>query len=477
MRETFKTPSREEILYGPIFRTMVRIGGPAVISSILFTLYNLVDSAWIGRLPAETVPLASSGMSVSWPIFWFVVSFVAGFGGAAVGALVTQHIGAGRPKEATFALNQLISISAVAGVVLGVAGCLLTPTLLSLLVADPAIAAHASKYLQIVFLGLPVMLLPQLLYFAFSATGDTVTPLLVTVVGVGINMVLDPLFILGWGGLPQMGTQGVAIATVISQAISTAVFLMLMRRGRGALRLVREALCLRWTWLVKALRIGFPSGIGQSAVALGFIVLMVVIDRLDNPAIAYAGYGYANRIFGLLFIATQGIGIGLTTMVGQALGAGMLARAREVVRKGVVALFAILVLEAGVIYLVRFPLIALFVPGQDEIIREAARFIEIFAAGMPFLGAFFGAEAVFRGSGHNMLPMAIGLARLWGLRLPLAYLFAFGLRMQADGIWLGMSLSNVVSGLASIGVLLSRRWQRSRIETPASEESLPETSS
>jgi len=465
IRKLFPTPERDEILNGNVFKTMVKIGGPAVISSILFTVYNLVDVAWIGRLPKDEVPFAMAGMGISWPIFWLFVAFIGGFAGATVGALVAQNIGAGRPKEATFALNQLLGFAAGAGLLVGVAGYFIAPAFISAAYSTPEIVTEASNYIRIVFLGMPLMLLPNLLFFAYSSTGDTVTPLLVTTLGVGTNIILDPFFILGWAGLPQMGVRGAAYATLISQSVSVAVFLFLLVRSHGPVRLDRTALLPRLEWMGKALRIGLPAGAGQSLVAVGFVILTKIIDGLPDPATAHSGYNLANRIFGLLFIATNGLGIGLSTMIGQALGANRLERAKEVMKKGVTALFIVLVVEAAAVYLFRFQLISMFAPEQEEIIREAARFIELFAAGMPFLGAFFAAEAVFRGSGHNLLPMFIGIGRVWALRLPLAYVFAFVVGLQADGVWLGMSLSNVISGIVSIFALTSRKWQRARVET------------
>ena len=112
-------------------------------------------------------------------------------------------------------------------------------------------------------------------------------------------------------------------------------------------------------------------------------------------------------------------------------------------------------------------------PDQANAIREGARFIELFAAGMPFLSAFFAAQAIYRGAGHNVPGMVLGIIRLWVLRIPLSWAFAFLLQMGSDGVWLGMSLSNVVSGLASLAWLSTRSWQRSVID-PAQEETQPE---
>ena len=287
-KRIFPTPDREEILAGHPLRTMAKIGGPAVVSSLLFTLYNLADAFWIGRLPTDHAGTVMAGIQISWPFVWFIISFVAGFGGAAVSALVAQYIGANRQNEARFAFNQLFTLSVFAGVILGVIGFFLTPYILKLLIQEPNVAHEASLYLSVIFLGLPTMVLPGLFYHAYSATGDTVTPLLVNGVGILTNMILDPLLVLGWGPFPQMGILGAAYATVIAQAVAMVIFVALFLRGEGLLHIDRSALRLRWEWMSRAMKIGLPAGIGQSTVAFGFVVLMWVIGRLDNAEAALA---------------------------------------------------------------------------------------------------------------------------------------------------------------------------------------------
>jgi putative MATE family efflux protein len=443
---------------------MARIGGPAVLSSLLFTLYNLADAFWIGRLPPQESAAVMAGIQISWPVVWFLISLVAGFGGAAVTALVSQYIGAGRAKEANRSLNQLFTIALGTGVGLGLLGYAITPWLLGLLVREGAVAAAAVLYLRVIFLGLPTMVIPGLFHFAFAATGDTLTPLLVNGAGTLVNIVLDPFLVLGWAPFPRLGILGAAYATVFAQGVATLAFLVLFSRGKGPLRLEVASLLPHWPWVKKALKIGLPAAVGQSSTAFGFLVMTGVIGRLPNAEAALAGYGIADRILGILFIITDGLSTGLTTMVGQALGAGLLPRARELVRKGLVVLVLILTGEAALLWLLRHPLVALFIPGREDVILVGADFIQAFAGGMPFLGLFFAALAIYRGAGHNLPTMILGLLRLWGLRIPLAYLFGFPLGWGASGVWWGMSLSNVIAGLAAAGLLAHRAWQRSVVE-------------
>ncbi len=464
-------PGREEILGGPALRTMVRIGGPAVLSSVLFTLYNLTDAFFIGRLPGGAPQAVMAGIQVSWPFIWFLVSFIGGFVGAVVAALVSQNMGANRPKDANIALNQVFTISVIASVVLGAIGFALMPQLLRLFIREATVTDQAALYMRIIFLGLPTMMIPQLFSGALQATGDTLTPLLVTFVGVGLNIPLDAGFVLGWWGFPQLGIAGAAIATVIAQAVSALIFFALFLRKKSVLRLDRSAMKVQFAWVRKTFDIGAPAAFGNSSVALGFALMMTGIGNLPNAVAALSGYGVADRIFGLLFIATDGLGIGLTTMIGQALGAGLRDRTREVARKGVQALLLIVIAEAAFVYFARMPLLQIFIRGDAagaaDSLREGARFIELFAASMPFLSAFFAAQAIYRGSGHNIPSMILGILRLWAFRLPLSFFFAFVLGMGSDGVWIGMSASNVLSGLVAIGYLAwGSGWQRARIDVP-----------
>jgi putative MATE family efflux protein len=467
-------PEREEILGGPALRTMLRIGGPAVISSVLFTAYNLTDAFFIGRLPGGAPQAVMAGIQISWPFIWFLVSFIGGFVGAVVSALVSQNIGANRPRDANVALNQVFTISVIASVVLGVVGFAFMPQMLRFFIREATVTEQAALYMRIIFLGLPTMMIPQLFSGALQATGDTITPLVVTFVGVALNIPLDAAFVLGWWGFPQLGISGAALATVIAQAVSTVIFLWLFSRRRGVLHLDRSALKIQFAWVRKTFRIGAPAAFGNSSVALGFALMMTGIGSLPNAVAALSGYGVADRIFGLLFIATDGLGIGLTTMIGQALGAGRLDRTREVARKGIQALLLIVIVEAVFVYFARVPLLQIFIRGDSagaaDSLREGTRFIQLFAASMPFLSAFFAAQAIYRGSGHNVPSMILGILRLWVFRIPLSYVFAFVLGMGSDGVWIGMSASNVLSGLVALGYLAWKGgWQRSRIDPPASD--------
>ena len=456
--------AREEILNGPIIRTMVRLGWPGMVMGLLQTLYNLADAFWIGHLPPEESGPSVAAIQISWPVVWLLISFIAGYSGAAGSALISQYTGAKRSEEANLACGQIFSLSFLSGLLIGATGFLLSPYILPLLVRAGEVTEIAIVYIRIIFLGMPFLFTPYLFYFTLAAYGDTVTPMLVNGAGVLLNITLDPFLIFGLGPLPKLGVFGAALATVIAQGFASIAALTILFRRRRGLKLSLPALRLRLSWVKKILRIGVPAAVGQSGTALGFVLLMAIIGRVPNPTVALAAYGIGDRIFSLLFIAVEGLGVGLMTILGQSLGAELPKRAGEVVRKGTMTMFLILVVEAAVIWLARRPLMEFFIPGREDVIAEGVRFITVFVAAMPFFGVFAAVNSIFRGSGHNVPTMILEIARLWALRLPLSYLFAFPLGFGSTGVWVGMAISNFLSALMAVALLSTGIWKRKVIE-------------
>jgi len=459
--------SSEDILHGPIVWTIFRLGWPAMVTGVLETLYNLADAFWIGHLPPAESGAAVAAIQISWPIVWLLISFVAGFGGAAGSALISQYTGAKRPEEANLACSQIFSITFLAGIVIGIGGFFSSPYLLPLLVHAGEVTDAATLYIRVIFLGLPFMFAPFLFYFSLAAYGDTITPMWVNGGAVLLNILFDPLLIFGLGPLPQMGIFGAALATVISEGLASIAALTILFRGKRGLKLELRYFRPQVAWVKRITGIGLPAAVGQSGTALGFVVLLAIIGRLANATVALAAYGIGDRVFSLLFIATDGLGVGLTTILGQSLGADLVQRAWRVAKRGTAVMFSILVAEAALIWLARQPLMAFFIPGREDIIAEGANFISIFVLAMPFFGLFSAVGAIFRGSGHNVPTMIMELSRLWGLRVPLSYIFAFTLGMGSTGVWVGMTLSNFAAALIAIGLFFTGIWKEKVIEEQA----------
>ena len=326
------------------------------------------------------------------------------------------------------------------------------------------LAHYGTMYLQIIFLGLPFMFLFFAFTFVLRGWGDTVTPMKITAIAVTLNMIVDPLLIFGVGPLPMLGIRGAAIATITTRGVGTIYGMYLLFKGKLGLELELSYLKPDLSKIKKFLDIGIPASLGRFGSSIGFIILWAIIYRLPNPEVAGAAYGVGNRILNITFLVMGGLAMAMSTMVGQSLGADDEERAEEVTKKGILAIVSLMALFAVVIFALRNYLIGGFMPGNKEVIKAGADFLMIFALAMPFFGVFRGVTSILGGSGHTKQQMVLSLSRLWGLRLPLVFLFAIGLAFHAEGVWLGMALSNVIACGFALFVYKMGWWKEKVIE-------------
>ncbi len=437
--------SKEQILHGPIIKTLFLLGWPIMVTSLLHTAYTLADTFWLGRLEDPRYPVAA--LQISWPIIFLLIAFAFGFGMAGV-ALVSQYTGAKKPKEANLAAGQVLSISLFYGAAMAVIGFAASPLIVHSLGVEQEVFELSVLYLRIYLAGSPFVFSLFMFGFILRAYGDTLTPMIVQGVSVILNIILDPLLIFGWGGFPEMGIAGAAVASVFSQSLAAFLGLYLLFHGNLGIEVKLSYLKPDKEKIKKILTIGIPASIGQSGTAFGFFILMYVLARVPNSTVVLAAYGIGDRLIGLAFIAIQGLSVGVSTILGQSLGADNIQRAEDVARKGIATMFSILVVFGVFLFLFRSESMAFFIKSSD-VVNEGANFIKYMIIGIPFFGFFSGINASFQGSGHNVPTMIMELSRLWGLRIPLAYLFGVYFGMNATGVWIGMALSNILgAGIA-----------------------------
>jgi putative MATE family efflux protein len=453
--------TRERILNGPILKTMVLLAWPVMVTSALQALYNLVDAFWLGRL--STAAVAAPGMA--WPILFFFMSFAGGFQ-AAGSTFVAQHFGAGDRRGAEESAGQLLGFLWILSVILGALGYGLAPTVLRLIRAPEEVFPYALTYLRIECMGLPIMFVAQAFGGFMVGLGQTRFLMYINASSLLLNAVLDPVFIFGWGPIPAWGVAGAAWATVLSRAVVAAVGLGILFSGKRGLRLSLRDLWPRLSRVLPILRVGLPNVLDQASTSFGFVVMMGLVAGFGTTVVA--AYTVGNRIINLINVVSWGAGSALVAMIGQNLGAENYERAAQVARRGITATFLALVGLYGVTLLLRRPMFAMFVP-DPNVIQEGVWYIAIFGISIPFFGLFDASAAVFRGAGHTVPPMIMAIVRLWGLRVFLAWLFGYQLGFGTTGMWVGMTLSNVLAGIALVLWLRRGTWKRRVVRpfTPA----------
>ncbi|MFW5907658.1 MAG: MATE family efflux transporter [Candidatus Natronoplasma sp.] len=458
LKDRMGRPSKEEILEGDIVPLMFKLGWPLMIANLLQTAYNLADTLWLGRLPYPENTLSVGAMSLAWPFVFLLLSIELGLGIAAV-ALISQHVGAKRFGEAEEDAGQLYMILIVLSVVASIIGYLITPRFMAVLAEEGAVVPFAVSYLRIIFLGFPFLLLFSAFSFVLRAWGDTITPMALMSFSVVLNIVLDPFFIFGWGPFPALGIQGAAVATVLSRAVGAGISIYLLATGKAGIELKLSYLKPNFEKIRKFFKIGLPATGARVFDAVGFVVLTALLARLPQQKEVLAAYGIGSRIINITFVVVFGLGIALSTMVGQALGADKTERADRIAKKGIIIMGSFMVILSLILVAFRYPLVSFFIPDAPEVIEMGASFLLILAIGGPFFGIFEAVSGTLNGAGHTLKQMFLSITRLWAFRIPFVWIFAFFLAFHSTGVWLAIAFSNVIAGTTAFIVYKRGRWK------------------
>ena len=455
---------------GDLVRPMAQLAWPIVVTQLLMVAYNLTDTLWLGQYSTDAV----AAISLAFPLIFLFISVGGGFT-VAGSTLVAQYTGAKSERSAGTVAGQTLSFITAIAVVVGVLGYLLSDQLLGVLPSSPATAGQvvplASEYMSVFFLGLPFLFG----YFVFSALmrgyGNTRAPMLIMAVSVGVNVIIDPVLIFGWGPAPELGVAGAAVATITSRGLATLLGLYVLF-GTHAGPTVRLAdFRPRLEYIRKIVRVGVPSALEQSASALGFITLTAMVVTFKPEVVA--AYGLGNRLTSLVFLPALGLGRATNTIVGQNLGAGKPDRAERAVKLAAIVGSGTMFLVAILTVLFAEPAVGVFIgTGTDaaaETIRLGAEYLRVRAVEFAFIGVLQVVLGAYRGAGNTKTALAFSLVALWLGRVPIVYFLSFVQGMGPAGIWIGMAVGQIVGAIAAAAWFTRGTWKRTVIDEGADE--------
>ncbi len=277
-------------------------------------LYNLADSYFLGKIGKE----ALSAPSISMNLVFFLIIFAFGFSSAGT-TLISQSLGKGDRRKTDFYLGQMTILLLIIASIISVVGIIFTDNLLRLMQVPVDTFQYTSDYLKIILAGIPFMFMSFILRSALQGIGNSVTPLIVQTITVFVNIILDPIFIFGFGPIPAMTVKGAAYATVLARMIASIIAIIILLKGSKGIQLHFKDMIPNKKAIMLLLKIGLPSSLGQGISALGFTVLQGVVNGFGTAVIA--AFGIGNRIIGLFNMPAMGISQATSVLVGQQLGA------------------------------------------------------------------------------------------------------------------------------------------------------------
>ena len=448
-----KKQNRDLILSGNMMRAILSLAIPVVINSFLQTMYNLTDTYWLGTL--GTAELAAINLVT--PVQNMVVNFGSGLT-VAGSVLIAQYLGAFQDEEARSMANQIFLAAMMFAGVCAIAINLATPGIVTWLGADGDTWKYARSYLQLVILDMPFLYTVNIYAAIHQAQGDTFRPMLLNFLGITVNLVLDPLFMVGF----KWGVAGAALATIAAKAVPAVIAFILLHNRLELIFLQLRKTRFQKEKLMSILKVGLPTAIGGSTMQLGFLLMSKSVFKYGTQAMA--AYGIGNKVNGLISLPSNGIGSAVATIVGQNMGAKQPERAKEgyllSMRMIIVFLFA------GGMILSRKPISTAIVSifsDDREVIAMAADFLSIMAFWVFTNGVYNSTMGLFQGSGHTEVTMAVDVTRRWVFRFATLYVCENILGMGVRSIWYSVVVSNGISAVILFLVYLTGYWRKKRI--------------
>ncbi|MCT4663058.1 MAG: MATE family efflux transporter [Tissierellales bacterium] len=439
---------RQMILSGNMNKVLLTLAAPIMLNNLIQTIYNLTDTWFVGQIDEIYV----GAITLVWPVIFFVMAL--GLGIAAGGStLISQYIGSEDYDKATKISGQMIFFSIVFSIIFGILGYLLAPTLVSLFGAEDKIYHASTTFLKIILAGMPTMFLMFSYNSIRQGFGDTFKPMIIGGLSVGLNILLDPIFIFVF----NLGIAGAAYATVLARGIFAIYAISTLFKSTSEHKLHINDLRPDRILLKEILRIGLPSSIGQSTAALGFSVLNFFIISYGDSTIT--AFGIGNRINSLVLMPAMGIGNALIPIIGQNLGADNLPRAKEAIKQSAILSTVFLVIGGCTIFLLSESIVRQFAESQ-HIVDLSTNYLHWISAGLPLMGFFQILIGVFQGSGHTKSAMIITMGRLWLVRIPLIILFKTFTAWESNGVWYAMVLSNAIICIVGFSIFKTGRWQK-----------------
>jgi putative MATE family efflux protein len=447
---------KNNLTRGPVLQSLITMSLPIMAANFLHLAYQLTDTFWVGRLGSAAI----ASISISFPVIFLIVSLGGGMSMAGT-ILVAQYKGKNDKKAVDYVTAQTISTVFILSAVLACVGFFFSPHLIKLMGAEKEVFTAAVSYMKISFIGIIFMFNFMVFQSLMRGVGDVKTPMYIILGTVLLNLIIDPMFIFGYGFVPPLGVAGAAVATITTQGISSVIGMYLLLSGKYQIHLHLRDMKPDIPLIKKMFALGMPASIEHSTVALGMNLLIFLVTRFGT--IALAAYGIGHRISSVVVIPAIGFSMATSALVGQNIGAGKIRRAERIVRVATSIGFVSLTVMGILIFIFARQLSTVFIPGDIETIRMSAEFTRIMALTFGFIAIHHVLNGAFIGSGNTYIPMTLAFVSLWVLRFPVAYILSNHTALAEVGIWIAFPVANVITALITAVWFLRGTWKKRRI--------------
>jgi len=446
-----KTNARLDLTAGPILNTLVKLAVPVTVSMVLFTVYLLADLYFVGRLGPDAV----AALSISGNAFFIHLGFstILGTGGM---ALIAQAFGREEYDHAARVFKQSLLMALVIGTMEAATGIIFAPAYIKFFGGTGQSLEWGIQYFQVLSLSFLFMLLLYVVGNCFRGMGNTKTPMIILIQSNLLNILLDPLLIFGWLGLPAMGVRGAAIASLVSYSYALGIY--------GYLLFVRGShidLKGRWRFNPKIIKqslfIGVPSGMNHFLLAANLMITFRVISIYGTAALASIGIGF--RLLQAIYIPVIAMVSAMAAIIGQNFGARKFSRITGTLWRAWLISMIFMVGCSAICLLYPQLLIGIF-SNDSDVIHFGVIYLRIFSIGFVMVATIMVASSTFQGLGKtypSLVGAVVDNALFAGLVFTLPVYFSWGIQ----SVW-WIKLATAAAETAVVAVWLKRELKKVR---------------
>lgn len=441
---------KSDLTNGKVSKQIFLFALPMIIGNVFQQAYNIIDSIIVGQFIGKQ---ALAAVGASFPIIFVLISLIIGIATGST-IMISQFYGAKQMDKVKLTNSTLMIFLLVASILISFIGIAWTEPIFRLISLPEELMTDATSYLQIYLLGLVFFFGYNGISAVLRGLGDSKTPLYFLVIATLLNVILDLYFVV----ILHYGVEGTAYATIISQAIALFSAILYLKWKDNIIQFRIKDLKFSKSLFVLSIKIGLPSGLQATFVALGMTAVLGVVNTFGTDVVA--AYTVAFRLDALATMPAMNFSNALSTFVGQNIGAGKMER----VHKGFLStllMSSIVSLSITIIfYFFGSHLMSMFT-SDAHVIAIGTEYLVIVSSFYILFSAMFSSNAVMRGAGDTLIPMFITLVALWVVRVPASYILSD--KFGEVGIWWSLPLAWVVGLISSYTYYKTGRWKLKKV--------------
>ena len=443
----------KSLTQGSILASLIKFALPVLAAMFLQSLYGGVDLLVVGQF-AETADVSgvATGSQLMHTATLVVTSLAMG-----LTIYVGQKIGEKKEDEAGRAVGAGVVLFLIIGAVMTVVFAIFAARLSAVMQAPEEAFSHTTQYVRICGLGFIFITAYNVLGAIFRGIGDSATPLLTVAIACGFNIAGDIIFVAVLG----LGAAGAAIATVLSQASSVVISLMIISRKKLPFRFSRSYICFDRRLISKELKLGVPIALQELLVGVSFLVIQAIVNSID--VVASAGVGVAEKVCAFILLVPSSFGQSMAAFVAQNVGARETVRAKKALIYGILTSLAV-GLVIGSFTFVRGDLLAAIFSKDAAVIASAHSYLKAYAIDTLLTAIMFCWIGYYNGCGKTLFVMIQGIIGAIGVRVPMVFLMS---RIEGASLFmigLGTPSSTFVQILLCAGYAMWLKKQNNQLE-------------